>query len=85
MRRFLLFAVLAVALAVGSPSLVSAQAAQSPVGGSGAHQHHVITPQGCVDVGAVAFEPDATRGLHGAAFASGGPSRGPWHGACPTV
>lgn len=84
MRRLLFLAALAVALGLGSPALVSAQAEQSPInelGVGGAHYHHVTTPQGCVDVGAVAFESDATRGLHGASFASGS-SRGTWHGGC---
>ena len=66
------------ALAADPPAAVP-----SPVGGFEAHFHHVDTPAGCVNVGAVKFEPDGTRGLHGVAFASGGPSQGPWHAPCP--
>jgi hypothetical protein len=67
-------------------------------GEDGAHQHYVVTPQGCVFVhGPVFFTPD--KGHHLAAFASSGfvavflggqdpafldPSRGTWHlDPCP--
>ncbi len=80
MRRLVVLAALALSLALGSPTLVSAQAEQSPIGGSGAHPHHVTTPAGCQDIDAVAFEPGA-RGLHRGAHESG--AHGPDHGACP--
>jgi hypothetical protein len=62
--------------------VANAQATQSPVGGEGAHPHHVHTGNdGCVDINSVFFEPDV-RGLHQGSNASGGPDRGPFHGTC---
>jgi hypothetical protein len=62
--------------------VANAQAPQSPVGGPGAHPHHVHTGNdGCVDIDAVFFEPDV-RGLHQGSNASGGPDLGPFHGTC---
>ena len=64
------------------PSALSGPAPQSPVGGFGAHPHHVHTGNGgCVDIDSVLFEP-STRGLHRGSNASGGPARGPFHGSC---
>lgn len=82
MRRLSAAFVAASSALLLTASLAFAAAGPSPVGGTGAHFHHVDTPAGCVNVGAVTFEPDVTRGLHGAAFASGGPNQGPWHGPC---
>ena len=60
----------------------AAPAANSPVGGTGAHPHHVHTGNGgCVQIDSVLFEP-ASRGLHNGANASGGHERGPFHGPC---
>ena len=73
-------------LAVGAlglaavPGAPAAPAEQSPVGGPGAHPHHVHTGQGCRDIDAVLFEP-SSRGLHRGSNASG-PTRGPFHGTC---
>lgn len=66
-------------MALAAPaSAADPQAAeQSPVGGTHAHQHVVMTGSGCVDIDQVLFEPD-TRGLHRAANESG-PDKGPWH------
>ena len=69
------FAFAAVPGALGEP------APQSPVGGPGAHPHHVHTGSGCVDIDSVLFEP-STRGLHRGSNASGGPFLGPFHGTC---
>jgi hypothetical protein len=85
MSRLMILVILAFALTMDSPALAAAQAGQSPVnevGVDGAHYHHVMTPHGCVAAGAVAFELDPTRGLHGASLASG-PNHGTWHGGCP--
>ncbi len=70
MRR--LFTALA---AAGSMLLITASLAlgaapQAPIGGEGAHPHHVPTPAGCVDINAVLFEP-AAPGLHRAAENTG--------------
>ncbi len=78
MRKLLVASVAACALLVSAPTAF----ADPPIGGAGAHPHHVMTPSGCVDINAVLFNPD-TRGLHRGAMASG-MSRGPWHGPCPT-
>ncbi len=80
MRRLLVFASLAFALALGSPALVSAQAEESPVGGATAHPHHIHTPAGCKDINAVTFEID-DRGLHRGATESG-TVHGPEHRSC---
>ena len=81
MRRLLVLAMLAVTIVLGSPALALAQAEQSPVGGPGAHPHHVHLPTGdCVDIDAVMFE-GAARGLHRGAHESGA-DRGPFHGTC---
>jgi hypothetical protein len=69
--------VVAVVLAAPSGAAEPQAAEQSPVGGEHAHQHFVITGNGCVDINQVLFEP-AGRGLHRGANASG-PERGPWH------
>jgi hypothetical protein len=84
-------AVIAAAVIVGGCAFASgtvgaAPAEPAPVqfspGVEGAHPHHVFTGNGgCVDINSVYFEPDATRGLHGASFAST-ITRGPWHGPC---
>lgn len=63
-------------LTIGS-ALAADPADESPIGGTHAHRHFVITPNGCVDIDQVYFEPDV-RGLRRAAFASG-PDQGPWH------
>ncbi|WP_350279748.1 hypothetical protein [Kribbella sp. HUAS MG21] len=56
-------------------------AAEPPIGGAGAHTHHVHTGDGgCIDIDSVAFNPDH-RGLHQGANSSG-PDAGPWHGTC---
>ena len=52
----------------------------SPVGGPGAHPHHVHTGQGCRDLKAPPMEP-GNKGLHRGSNASG-PDRGPFHGTC---
>lgn len=52
-----------------------------PVGGGGAHPHHVETGNGgCQDIDAVEFSP-TDHGLHQGANASGSDA-GPWHGSC---
>ncbi len=82
MRRFsgALLSIAAIALSV-APTVAAIPAAQSPVGGTGAHPHHVHTGSGCVTLDAVLFEPDETRGLHGAS-ARTGHEKGPFHGPC---
>lgn len=52
-------------------------AEEAPVGGLFAHQHIVMTGQGCLDLDHVLFEP-ALIGLHHAAAVTG-PDQGPWH------
>ncbi|WP_258802410.1 hypothetical protein [Pseudarthrobacter sp. NS4] len=89
MRKYGLGAALPMALglclagAIGTPAVAATPPAaeQSPVGGTNAHPHFVMTGSGCVDIDQVRFEPGA-RGLHRGAQESG-PSQGPWHGACP--
>ena len=66
--------------AVPAASAVPSPESPSPVGGPGAHPHHVHTGKGCRNIDAVLFEP-AGRGLHRGSNASG-PTRGPFHGTC---
>lgn len=83
MRKLMAGALLVGALAFGAPAALAADppaAEQSPLGGPGAHPHHVDTGSGCVDINAVTFEP-LTFGLHRGANESG-PDMGPWHGPC---
>jgi hypothetical protein len=86
MRRFFASALTIGALAFSIPAALAANppaAAQSPIGGVGAHLHHVLTGNGgCVEINAVTFEP-ATNGLHQGSNASGGAELGPFHGPCP--
>ncbi len=79
MRRLTLVLAIAAALALAAPAGAADPPAadQSPVGGTHAHRHVVITGNGCIDIDQVLFEPD-TRGLHRGANASG-PDKGPWH------
>ena len=79
MRRFAV-ALLGAGALTFTPAALGAPAEQSPVGGPGAHPHHVHTGNGCRNINAVLFEPD-TRGLHRGSNASG-PTRGPFHGTC---
>ena len=66
------------ALTAGPAWAADPQAAeQSPVGGTHAHRHFVITGSGCVDIDQVRFEL-GTRGLHRAANETG-PGKGPEH------
>lgn len=89
MKIFLTRAVLPAALGLciaglaGTPALAAdpQAAAQSPIGGTHAHPHFVMTGSGCVDINQVLFEP-VTRGLHRAASVT---AKGPSHGACPTL
>lgn len=91
MKIFLTRAVLPAALGLclaglaGTPALAAdpPAAAPSPVGGTDAHPHSVVTGSGCVDINQVLFER-AERGLHRAAFETG-TDKGPWHGACPIL
>jgi hypothetical protein len=83
MRKLFAGALMVGALALGAPAALAADppaADQSPIGGAGAHTHHVNTPSGCVDIDALMFEPLAF-GLHRGANESG-PDMGPWHGPC---
>lgn len=65
----------------GVPAASAVPAEQSPIGGPGAHPHHVHTGNGgCRDLAAPPMEPGA-RGLHRASNESG-PARGPFHGTC---
>ena len=79
MRRFAILLATAAALALAAPAGAAEPPAadQSPVGGTHAHRHVVITPSGCVDIDQVLFEPDV-RGLHRAANETG-PGKGPEH------
>ena len=68
----------ALAAAPGTALAADPRAAeQSPIGGTHAHRHFVLTGNGCVDIDQVLFEP-AGRGLHRAAEESG-PNHGPQH------
>ena len=78
LRKFCSVTLVLGAIAV-TPAAFAA-APQSPVGGPGAHPHHVHTGSGCRDIDAVMFEPGAS-GLHRGSNASG-PTRGPFHGTC---
>ncbi len=82
MRRIILLVTVALLMTVfaGVAQAQPPAAEQSPVGGPGAHPHHVHTPSGCVDIDSVFFEP-ADRGLHRGSNASG-PDQGPFHGTC---
>jgi hypothetical protein len=81
MKRIVLTVTVALLMTLFA-GVANAQAPQSPVGGAGAHPHHVHTGNGgCVDIDSVLFEP-ATRGLHQGSNASGGPALGPFHGPC---
>jgi hypothetical protein len=67
-----------IALAAPASAADPQAADESPVGGTHAHRHVVMTGNGgCVDIDQVYFEP-AGRGLHRAANESG-PTQGPWH------
>jgi hypothetical protein len=80
MRRGALAVCTVGALTVGPAVTLAADppaAEQSPIGGTHAHRHVVLTPSGCVDIDQVLFEPDR-RGLHRAANESGH-DQGPWH------
>lgn len=70
------------ALAAGPAWAANPPAAdQSPVGGSGAHPHHVhLGNGGCIEIDAVLFKRES-RGLHGGSEASG-VDQGPYHGPC---
>lgn len=82
MRRIILMVTVVVLMALFAGVANAQPAAQSPVGGPGAHPHHVHTGNGdCVDINSVQFEPD-DRGLHQGSNASGGHARGPFHGPC---
>ena len=86
MRQLFAGALMVGALALGAPAALGADppaADQSPIGGTGAHTHHVfIGNGGCVDIDAVMFEP-TTSGLHQGSNASGGAELGPFHLPCP--
>lgn len=79
MRRLTIVLTTAAVLTLAAPvGAVGPPAAdQSPAEGMFAHQHFVITGNGCVDIDRVLFEPD-TRGLHRGTSASGH-DRGPEH------
>lgn len=66
--------------AVPAASAVPSPESPSPVGGPGAHPHHVHTGQGCRNLNAPPMEP-GSRGLHRASNETG-PERGPFHGTC---
>lgn len=80
MRKLSTALAAAVSLLLLTASVALAAAPQAPIGGEGAHPHHVTTPAGCVDINAVLFEPGA-RGLHRASEETG-PDKGPFHGPC---
>ncbi len=82
MKRLILLVTVAL-LMVAFASVAQAQPAeQAPVGGAGAHPHHVHTGNGgCVDIDSVLFEPDSS-GLHQGSNASGFHTQGPFHGTC---
>ena len=81
MRRILLLVTVTLLMAVFTGVANAQPAEESPVGGEGAHPHHVQTGNdGCVDIDSVKFERD-DRGLHRGSDSSG--SRGPSHGTCP--
>ena len=81
MKRVVLLVTVVMLMALFAGVANADPAAQSPVGGPGAHPHHVHTGNGgCVDIDSVFFEP-AGRGLHRGSNASG-PTRGPFHGTC---
>ena len=80
MRRILLLVTVALLMAVFTSVANAQPAEESPVGGEGAHPHHVNTGSGCKDIDSVTFEPD-DRGLHRGSDESG-PERGPFHGSC---
>ncbi len=80
MKRIILLFTVALLMTVFA-GVANAQAPESPVGGQGAHPHHVTTPSGCVNINSVQFEP-TNRGLHQGATQSG--THGPSHGECPS-
>ncbi len=81
MRRILLLVTVALLMAVFTGVANAQPAEESPVGGPGAHPHHVQTGNGgCVDIDSVRFE-GGDRGLHQGSDASG-PNRGPSHSEC---
>ncbi len=78
MRRMIVALLVSVAMLLALPAAVLAS---PPIGGSGAHPHHVHTGDGeCVEIDAVHFNPEE-RGLHNGAHESGN-DKGPWHGPC---
>ncbi len=82
MKRIVLLVTVTLTTLALFAGVANAQAPQSPVGGPGAHPHHVHTGNdGCVDINSVLFEP-TTRGLHQGSEASGGHALGPYHGPC---
>ncbi len=82
MKRIILLVTVALLMTVfaGVAQAQPYPAGPAPVGGPGAHPHHVHTGNdGCVDIDSVKFERD-DRGLHRGSDSSG--SRGPSHGTC---
>jgi hypothetical protein len=81
MRRILLSVTVALLMALFSGVANAQPAEESPVGGAGAHPHHVQTNNGgCKDIDSVKFE-GGDRGLHRGSNESG--THGPSHGTCP--
>ena len=80
MRKLCVVLLSAGALMVTGAASAQVPAPQSPIGGTGAHGHSVVTGTGCQNVGTPLFEP-TDRGLHQGANASG--AHGPRHGRCP--
>ncbi len=82
MKRIILLVTVTLTTLALFAGVANAQATQSPIGGTGAHTHHVHTGNGgCVDIDSVQFEP-TDRGLHQGSNASGGETLGPFHGTC---
>jgi hypothetical protein len=81
-KRIILLVTVALLMTAFAAVAQAQPADQSPVGGPGAHPHHIHTGNGgCVGIDGVLFEPD-DRGLHQGSNASGGHARGPFHGPC---
>ena len=81
MKRIVLLVTVALLMTVFAGVAQAQPNDMAPVGGAGAHPHHVHTGNGgCVDINSVLFEPD-TRGLHRASNETG-MEKGPFHGTC---
>lgn len=81
MRRILLLVTVALLMALFTGMANAQPAEESPVGGPGAHPHHVKTGNGgCKDIDSVQFE-GGDRGLHRGSNEFG--THGPSHGTCP--